>query len=137
MPATRSTRLDRLEYWDRNAPLPESDDRTVMWNDARAIVLDAYSGFSPKMAELAEPFFDRGWIDAGVKPDLVYQCHARFARLVVQRAHLGRDIRGRDEIGFFRNRQFCQRHALGRKSVDEAKHGIKKAATLRGWLISS
>ncbi len=60
--------LDRLEYWDRNAPLPDSDDRTIRWDEARATVLDAYSGFSPRMAELAEPFFDRGWIDAAVKP---------------------------------------------------------------------
>ena len=60
--------LERLEYWDRNAPLPESDDRTVPWDEARATVLDAYAGFSPRMAELAEPFFDRGWIDAPVKP---------------------------------------------------------------------
>ncbi|MFK7943181.1 MAG: M3 family oligoendopeptidase [Paracoccaceae bacterium] len=60
--------LERLEYWDRNAPLPDSDDRTVTWTDARKTVLDAYAGFAPKMAERAEPFFDRGWIDAGVKP---------------------------------------------------------------------
>ncbi|MEL7467894.1 MAG: M3 family oligoendopeptidase [Pseudomonadota bacterium] len=60
--------LDKLEYWDRNAPLPDSDDRTVTWPEARKIVLDAYSGFAPKMAELAEPFFDLGWIDAAVKP---------------------------------------------------------------------
>ncbi len=60
--------LDKLEYWDRNAPLPDSDDRTVHWDEARATVLDAYAGFSPKMADLAQPFFDKGWIDAGVKP---------------------------------------------------------------------
>jgi len=60
--------LEKLEYWDRNAPLPESDDRIVSWRQAREIVLDAYSGFSPRMAELAEPFFERGWIDAAVKP---------------------------------------------------------------------
>ena len=60
--------LDRLEYWDRNAPLPDSDDRMIRWEDARKTVLDAYAGFSPKMADLAEPFFDRGWIDAAVKP---------------------------------------------------------------------
>jgi len=60
--------LEKLEYWDRNAPLPETDDRVVPWAEAKATVLDAYSGFAPKMAELAEPFFDRGWIDAGVKP---------------------------------------------------------------------
>lgn len=60
--------LERLEYWDRNAPLPDTDDRVVTWPEARKIVLDAYSGFAPKMAELAEPFFDLGWIDAAVKP---------------------------------------------------------------------
>jgi oligoendopeptidase F len=60
--------LERLEYWDRNAPLPETDDRVVPWVEARATVLEAYAGFSPRMAELAEPFFDKGWIDAGVKP---------------------------------------------------------------------
>jgi len=60
--------LERLEFWDRNAPLPESDDRVVPWAEARATVLDAYAGFSPRMAELAEPFFDKGWIDAAVKP---------------------------------------------------------------------
>jgi oligoendopeptidase F len=60
--------LERLEYWDRNAPLPETDDRLVPWLEAKATVLDAYGGFSPRMAELAEPFFDRGWIDAAVKP---------------------------------------------------------------------
>jgi oligoendopeptidase F len=31
-------------------------------------VLDAYAGFSPKLAELAQPFFTEGWIDAAVKP---------------------------------------------------------------------
>ena len=60
--------LKRLEYWDRNAPLPESDERVVPWDEAKATVLDAYAGFSPRMAELAGPFFDKGWIDAGVKP---------------------------------------------------------------------
>jgi oligoendopeptidase F len=60
--------LERLEYWDRNAPLPETDDRVVPWAEAKATVLEAYSGFSPKMAELAGPFFDKGWIDAAVKP---------------------------------------------------------------------
>ena len=60
--------LDVLEVWDRNAPLPMEDDRVVPWAEARDTVLDAYSGFSPRMAELAEPFFNKGWIDAAVKP---------------------------------------------------------------------
>ncbi|MEL6644123.1 MAG: M3 family oligoendopeptidase [Pseudomonadota bacterium] len=60
--------LDTLEVWDRNAPLPMEDTATVDWDRAKAMVLDAYAGFSPRMADLAEPFFTKGWIDAGVKP---------------------------------------------------------------------
>jgi oligoendopeptidase F len=60
--------LDRLQVWDRNAPLPIDSPSLVDWESARKTVLDAYAGFSPKMAEIAAPFFDKGWIDAGVKP---------------------------------------------------------------------
>ena len=60
--------LDRMQVWDRNAPLPMEDTKTVEWDTARKTVLDAYADFSPEMARIAEPFFDKGWIDAGVKP---------------------------------------------------------------------
>ena len=60
--------LDKLQIWDRNAPLPQESPRLVGWDEARATVLDAYAGFDPELARLAEPFFDKGWIDAGVKP---------------------------------------------------------------------
>ncbi len=60
--------LDTLEVWDRNAPLPLESDRIVNWDEARKIVTEAYAGFDPRMAELAEPFFTKGWIDAAVKP---------------------------------------------------------------------
>ena len=60
--------LDKLQVWDRNAPLPMEDDRLVGWADARRTVMDAYAGFSPKMAEIATPFFEDGWIDAPVVP---------------------------------------------------------------------
>ncbi|SFD45167.1 M3 family oligoendopeptidase [Roseivivax sediminis] len=60
--------VERMQVWDRNAPLPMSSDRVVNWDEARETVMNAYSAFDPKMAEIAQPFFDRGWIDAGVKP---------------------------------------------------------------------
>ncbi|WP_299646295.1 M3 family oligoendopeptidase [uncultured Jannaschia sp.] len=60
--------LDKLQVWDRNAPLPMEETRTIGWDEARSTVMDAYAGFSPEMARIAAPFFDRGWIDAGVKP---------------------------------------------------------------------
>ncbi|MEZ5770349.1 MAG: M3 family metallopeptidase [Defluviimonas denitrificans] len=60
--------LERLQVWDRNAPLPIEEKKTVAWEDARDTVLTAYAKFDPQMADIARPFFDKGWIDAGVKP---------------------------------------------------------------------
>jgi oligoendopeptidase F len=58
----------RLEYWDRNAPLPETIDRRIPWDEARVTVLDAYAGFAPAMAKIAGDFFDKSWIDAPARP---------------------------------------------------------------------
>jgi oligoendopeptidase F len=60
--------LEKLQVWDRNAPLPTETPRLVDWVEARATVTEAYAAFDPRMADLATPFFDKGWIDAGVKP---------------------------------------------------------------------
>ena len=60
--------LDRMQVWDRNAPLPMESKKTIPWDQARQLVTEAYAGFDPRMAELAEPFFTKGWIDAAVKP---------------------------------------------------------------------
>ncbi|MEQ8340917.1 MAG: M3 family oligoendopeptidase [Marinovum algicola] len=60
--------LDRMQVWDRNAPLPMEETKIVGWDEAREIVQEAYAGFDPRMAELSDPFFNDGWIDAGVKP---------------------------------------------------------------------
>jgi oligoendopeptidase F len=58
----------RLPYWDRNAPLPQVKSREIGWIEARNTVLTAYGAFSPKMATIAERFFDERWIDAPVRP---------------------------------------------------------------------
>ncbi|WP_368184558.1 M3 family oligoendopeptidase [Aestuariibius sp. HNIBRBA575] len=60
--------LDRMQVWDRNAPLPMESDRLVKWDEAKDTVMDAYGSFDPRMSDIAEPFFTKGWIDAGVKP---------------------------------------------------------------------
>jgi oligoendopeptidase F len=59
--------LERMQVWDRNAPLPMEETRIVGWDDARETVMNAYAAFDPRMADLAQPFFEKGWIDAGVK----------------------------------------------------------------------
>ncbi len=58
----------RIDWWDRNAPLPEDTDGLIPWQEARDIVLGAYRRFSPKLADLGQRFFDNPWIDAPVRP---------------------------------------------------------------------
>jgi oligoendopeptidase F len=58
----------RLPHWDRNAPLPKVESRTIGWNEAKDTVLTAYGAFSPRMADVAERFFARNWIDAPARP---------------------------------------------------------------------
>ena len=60
--------VDQMDYWDRNAPLPEAADRRYSWDEARDTVLGAYHGFTPDMAEVAQQFFDKRWIDAPPSP---------------------------------------------------------------------
>jgi oligoendopeptidase F len=59
--------VDKLPYWDRNAPLPEDQERLVPWEEARATVLDAYGRFSKRLADVGKEFFDNAWIDAPVR----------------------------------------------------------------------
>jgi oligoendopeptidase F len=58
----------KLPHWDRNAPLPFSATGSIAWPEARHMVLSAYRGFSPRMADIAERFFTDRWIDAPVRP---------------------------------------------------------------------
>ena len=76
--------LDRMQVWDRNAPLPIEDKKVVDWDSARDIVMEAYSAFDPRMGELAEPFFSKSWIDAGVKPG---KAPGAFAHPTVTNVH--------------------------------------------------
>ena len=76
--------LETMEVWDRNAPLPLEDDRIVPWGEAETLVMEAYGDFDPRMAELAKPFFTKGWIDAAVKPG---KSPGAFAHPTVSDAH--------------------------------------------------
>jgi oligoendopeptidase F len=76
--------LEKMQIWDRNAPLPIEDERLIDWISAQNMVLSAYSEFAPKMAEIAEQFFTKGWIDAAVKPG---KAPGAFAHPTVTTAH--------------------------------------------------
>ncbi len=75
---------DHLDYWDRNAPLPDDADRTIRWDEARDIVLGAYGRFSPELASLGKRFFDNPWIDAPVRPG---KAPGAFAHSTVPSVH--------------------------------------------------
>lgn len=75
---------DALDHWDRNAPLPGMERRPIGWDEARETVMSAYAGFSPRMAEIAGHFFERNWIDAGVRPG---KSPGAFAHPTVPSAH--------------------------------------------------
>jgi len=60
--------MERLNHWDRNAPLPETPQAVIPWDEAKDTVLSAYNAFSPEMANIARDFFDKSWIDAPVRP---------------------------------------------------------------------
>ena len=76
--------VDRLDYWDRNAPLPEDDDRTVGWEEAVTTVLAAYRAFSPELAGIGRRFFDNDWIDVPVRNG---KSPGAFAHPTVPSAH--------------------------------------------------
>ena len=76
--------LDVMQVWDRNAPLPMDTPKVVGWDEATKTVLDAYAAFSPEMADIARPFFTKGWIDAGVKPG---KAPGAFAHPTVSTVH--------------------------------------------------
>jgi oligoendopeptidase F len=76
--------LDKLQHWDRNAPLPDDDDRVIGWDDARARVLSAYGAFSPDLARLGGRFFENAWIDATTRPG---KSGGAFAHPTVPSAH--------------------------------------------------
>jgi oligoendopeptidase F len=75
---------EALDFWDRNAPLPKVENRIIAWDEAKDMVLSAYGGFAPRMAEIAKRFFDESWIDAPVRPG---KAPGAFAHPTVPSAH--------------------------------------------------
>ena len=76
--------LPKLQHWDRNAPLPDDDDRLIPYPEARDRILTAYGAFSPEMAEVGRRFFDRPWVDAALRPG---KAGGAFSHPTVPSAH--------------------------------------------------
>lgn len=76
--------MEQMNFWDRNAPLPEAPTALIPWADARETVLSAYGAFAPDMAAIARRFFDEQWIDA---PARTGKAPGAFAHPTVPSAH--------------------------------------------------
>jgi oligoendopeptidase F len=59
--------VEKISYWDRNAPLPFEDDKHYSWQETVETVLKAYKEFSPKLYNIAKEFFENDWIDVAPK----------------------------------------------------------------------
>lgn len=75
--------LERLAYYDRMAPVGETDER-IPYADARELVLDCYRGFSAELGEAASGFFDRPYVDA---PPAAGKRGGAFCSYTVPSAH--------------------------------------------------
>jgi oligoendopeptidase F len=76
--------VGELPFWDRNAPLPEQEARTISWSEAQETVLSAYRAFAPEMAAIGGRFFAGRWIDAPVRAG---KASGAFAHPTVPSAH--------------------------------------------------
>ncbi|TDH63707.1 M3 family oligoendopeptidase [Dankookia rubra] len=76
--------LEKLQHWDRNAPLPGEVDRSIAWPEAVKTVLDSYAAFSPELASIGGRFFEKPWIDAALRPG---KASGAFAHPTVPSAH--------------------------------------------------
>lgn len=75
---------DKIEYWDRNAPLFINEDVMITYEQAKVIVDSAYREFSPTLADIAHKFFDNPWIDVPAKDD---KRSGAFSAATVPSAH--------------------------------------------------
>ena len=77
--------LDELTDYDRYAALPvKESDKLYSWDEAREIVLNAFTKFNPGMSDIAKKFFDNNWIHAKLDPN---KRGGAFSASVVPSAH--------------------------------------------------
>ena len=58
---------NQLDYWDRNAPYPNSPKTLIKWEAAKDIVLRSYANFDESFKDIVLMFFQNNWIDAELK----------------------------------------------------------------------
>ncbi|HJR45042.1 MAG TPA: M3 family oligoendopeptidase [Actinomycetota bacterium] len=62
--------LEKLAYYDRGSAITE-DDAEIGWDEARDVVVDCYTSFSPELGDLVGRFIKERWIDVPPTPGKV------------------------------------------------------------------
>lgn len=75
--------VDRIEFYDRFAPVSEGNEKTS-WDEARELTVGAYTDFSPAVGEIIDGFFAKNWIDGPVRPD---KSNGAFCATTIPGAH--------------------------------------------------
>lgn len=60
--------VKKLDWWDRNAPLPKQPETKYGWDESVELVLSSYMAFSPTLAKHGKTFFEKDWIDVPPRP---------------------------------------------------------------------
>lgn len=63
---TKALNLGKLYEWDRYSTIYPSEKQKFTWEEAKDVVLAAFSNFDEKFADIAGEFFDKGWIDSDI-----------------------------------------------------------------------
>lgn len=61
---SRLLNIKKLKDFDRYAPLDFEQSREIPYSEARDLVLQTYSDFSPKFGAIAQNAFKNGWVDS-------------------------------------------------------------------------
>lgn len=60
--------LDKLSWFDLNAPVGETNPAKIPYDDAAQFIIDQFDRFSPRLRDLAIKAFNDGWIEAEDRP---------------------------------------------------------------------
>jgi len=64
----RAMGKEKLDQWDRNAPIETTAPRGYDWAQGRELVLESFSDLGGEFADRARGFFDKPWIDGRARP---------------------------------------------------------------------
>lgn len=79
--------LEKLAWYDLEAPLPFSSNSNISFDEAAALIIQNFNAFSPAMGSFAQEAFERRWIEAEDRPGkrpggfLVYFPHLQQTRV--------------------------------------------------------